>query len=51
MKAEGERCAQIEEEVHSLKMVTERWVSVPMEQMLDGPVSMELWELPTFKQM
>jgi DNA repair exonuclease SbcCD ATPase subunit len=41
MKAEGERCAQIEEEVNSLKMVAERWVSVPMEQMLDGPVSME----------
>jgi hypothetical protein len=40
MKAEGERCAQIQEEVHSLKMVVERWVSVPMEQMVDDPVFM-----------
>jgi predicted nucleic acid-binding Zn-ribbon protein len=41
VKAGGERCAQIEEEVHSLKTVVERWVSVPMERMLDDPVSME----------
>jgi chromosome segregation ATPase len=41
MKAEGKRCAQIQEEVHSLQMVAERWVSVPKEQMVDDPVSMD----------
>ena len=41
IKEEGKRCAQIQEEVHSLKMVAERLVSMPMEQMVEDPVSME----------
>jgi hypothetical protein len=41
MKAEGEHRAQIQRETNSLKMVVERWLSVPTEQMLGYPASME----------
>jgi hypothetical protein len=41
MKAEGKRCAQTQEKMHSMKMGVDRWVSVPTEQMVGSPAFME----------
>lgn len=40
MMEEGKHCTQIQKEMHSMKAV-ERWHSVPTEQMVGDPASME----------
>jgi nickel-dependent lactate racemase len=40
MTAEGKHHAQIQKEMHSMKVV-ERWFSVPMEQMVGDSASMD----------
>jgi hypothetical protein len=41
MMVEGKHHTQIQKEMHSMKMVVERWLVVPMEQLVGDPASME----------